>query len=453
MIRRRLFALVALTLGAAITALAAQAGPPGTWTRVTATNGVNIDEVGLARAANGSLHVFWSRHDGPVKDSLVRTSITPAGKVGSTGVVLGGLKSVGNPDAVALPDGKLRVFFPGLGDTPDAAGVMAATGSAAGAGWKREGIRVSSVASSLGSTGAAVSTQGESVFAYTQSFTVAFKAGLDPNVPDTEIKSDKQCCDYQIDLATDAKAGQTYVAWFSNAEGRTGTWVQQVLPAVGKRALVPGSATKGKSIGVDQRVAISSRIGAPGVYVATCQGHPTCTRVLLWRVGGKTITVGTSPDVEDVHVSAGPEGRLWVAWHDGGTKQIHAARTNKAATRVGPVVRLGPPKGASSLWKLTGHGSLGPLDLLVAATTGKSLATWHTRVLPPLSLAAVKTKAQVTFTVTDAGDPVGGAKVSYAGKTLTTSATGKATTSLASEKAPAKATKYGYQPASATVTV
>ncbi len=453
MIRRRLVALAVLCLGAAVVALAAQAGPPGTWTRVTDSNGVNIDQVGLARTGNGVLHVFWKRRDAPLEASLRRTPVSPAGKVGGSSLLLAGLKDVGGPDAVVLPDGRLRVFFPGLGDTPEEAGVMAATGSSAGTGWKREGVRVSSVASSpYSAVGAAVTAGGESVFSYTRSFVSAFKVGIDPNVPDKEIQPDKQCCDYLSDLATDAKSGQTTVAWYSNAKGRTGTWVQQVLPGLGKRLLVPGSATKGKSVGVDQRVAIASRIGAPGVYVATCQGYPVCTRALLWRVGGKAIAVGKSPDVEDIHVSSGPDGRLWVAWHDGETKRIHAARTNRAATQIGPLVTVNPPKGTSALWKLTGEGSLGALDLFVSATTGSSLSTWHTQVPPPLSLSAKKSKTQVTFSVTDAGDPIGGAKISFGGKTLTTSAAGKATAPLPAGKTAAKASKPGYQPASVSVT-
>ncbi|HUF00793.1 MAG TPA: hypothetical protein VMN35_00070 [Gaiellaceae bacterium] len=455
MSRHRLVFLTALSLGAALaalTGLSAHAGPPGTWTRVTDPNGRNIDQVGVARAGNGVLHVFWMRRDGPLEESLRRTPVSPAGKVSGSSVVLGGLTSISDPDAVMLPDGRLRVFFAGLGDTSGAAGVMAATGSAAGTGWKREGIRVSSIRSALGSVGAAVTAQGESVVSYTRSFVAAFKVGLDPNVPDTEIQPDKKCCDYVADLATDAKTGRTMIAWYSNATGRKGTWVQQVLPSVGKRVLVPGSVSKGKAVGVDQRVAIAARKGAPGVYVAACQGYPVCTRTLLWKVGGKAIAVGKSADVEDVHLSAGPEGRLWVAWHDGRTKRIHAARTNKAATRVGPLLTVAPPKGTSSMWKLTGEGSLGALDLLVSATTGSSLATWHTQVVPPLSLRATKSQTQVTFSVTDAGDPVSGAKVSYGGKTVSTNAAGKATTTITPGKVTAKGTKPGYQPVSASVT-
>ncbi len=448
--RRRLAVLIVPVLAAAIVTLVAQAGSPGTWTRVTDTNGRNIDQVGLARTGNGVLHVFWKRRVGPITDALRHTAVSPAGKAGQSSQVLSPMRVIGDPDAVVLPDGRLRVLFPGLGDTADAAGVMAATGSAAGTGWTREGVRVSSITSGLDSVGATTTSSGESIFSYTRSFVVAFRAGLDPGAPDTEVQPDKQCCDYMTDLATDAKTGQTWLAYFSNAKGRTGTWVQQVVPGVGKRLLVPGSATKGQALGVDQRVAITARIGGPGVYVAVCQGYPVCTKALLWRVGGKALTVGKSPDVEDIHTSAGPDGRVWVAWHDGRTKQIFAVRTNKAATRVGPRVEVKTPPGTSQMWKLTGEGSLGALDLFVAASTKGSLATWHTQVLPPLSITVKKGKPAATIVVTDAGDPVQGAKVSVAGKTLTTSASGAVKVSLPSVKVTVKATKAGYVPATAS---
>lgn len=435
---------------AALTGISAQAGPPGVWTRVTDPNGRNIDQIGLARARNGVLHVFWMRRDGPVSESIRHTPVSPAGKVGGSSPVLGGFGSASDPDAIVLRDGRVQVFFAGLGDTNAEAGVMAATGSPVGTGWKREGARVSSTTSALGSVGAAVAADGEPVFAFTRSFLLAFHVGLDPTATDRAIQPDNRCCDYMADLATDAASGQTAIAWYSNAAGRPGIWAQPVLPSVSARVRVPGTVTKGKAVGVDQRVAISSRLGAPGVYVAACQGYPVCTRAILWRLGGRSLVVGKSPDVEDVHLSAGPDGRLWIAWHDGRTKRIHAVRTNKAATRVGPVLTVAPPKGTSSMWKVTGEGSLAALDLFVSATTRNSLATWHTQVLPPLSLRARRSGARVSFSVTDAGDPVAGAKISYARKTFTTNASGKAS-AAASGSGAAKATKRGYRSASVTV--
>jgi hypothetical protein len=83
-------ALALVAVLAALTGLSAQAGPPGAWTRVTDPNGRNIDQIGLARAGNGVLHVFRKRRDGPLSESIRHTPVSPAGKVGGSSLVLGG---------------------------------------------------------------------------------------------------------------------------------------------------------------------------------------------------------------------------------------------------------------------------------------------------------------------------------------------------------------------------
>jgi hypothetical protein len=90
------------------------------------------------------------------------------------------------------------------------------------------------------------------------------------------------------------------------------------------------------------------------------------------------------------------------------------------------------------------------LDLLASVGTGSALATWHTQVRPPLALSASRSKAKVTFRVTDAGDPVAGATVKVAGKSLKTNASGRATTTLRGGGT-ATASKGSYAPASARV--
>ena len=418
---------------------------------MTDTNGRNIDEAGLARTSDGVLHVVWLRRKGGLNESIMHTPISPDGKVGSPSPVLAGLKSAGNPDVVRLPDGKLRAFFPGLGDTNEDGGVKAATAPASGIGWTREGVRVSSTVSAVSPVGAAVTKQGDSVFAYSLSFHLAFHVGLDATVADKELQPDNKCCDYLPGLATDAKGGQTVISWYSNAEGRSGLWAQQILPALGPRTLVPDSTQGGDSLAIDQQAAIESRLGASGVYLAYCSGYPTCKRALLWRMGGKPLAAGSGQDIEDVNIAAAPEGRLWVMWHEGGSNELFATRTNKAATRFGPAVAIKPPAGTSSVWKLKGDGTLGPLDLLASVSTGSSLSAWHTQVLPSLSIAAKKGTAGVTFTVSDAGDPVAGAKVAYAGKTFTTNGKGQATATLATSTTKATASKNDYYGSSVTV--
>lgn len=448
---KRLVALAVLATSITVpAALSAPAGPPGSWTRITDRTDRNIDEVGLARSADGVLHVLWRRG----KQAIWHTPVSKAGKPRAANIVLGGFDVADNPDLVAAPGGGLQAFFVGIGERAEDAGVVSAKAPASGVGWAREGIRVSSKSGEFDSVGAGLAADGSPVFAFSASFVLAAHFGLDPAQGDLELQPDARCCDYHPDVATDAKTGQTVLAWFSNAQGRTGTWVQRIAPGTGPRQRAPGSVdANGDAHGTDQRTPITARLGAPGVYVAYCGGYPTCTRVLLWRIGApKPFQVGASADVEDVHVSPGPEGRLWVAWHDGQhAKRIFAARTNRAVSCVGPASQVTPPAGTSAIWKVNGEGSLGPLDLLVSASTPGSLATWHTRVLPRLSLRALKGKSAVTFVVTDACEPVAGAAVKVGGKSLVTNAKGRVTIALGKGQHSAKAAKADYAPAAVGV--
>ena len=104
------------------------------------------------------------------------------------------------------------------------------------------------------------------------------------------------------------------------------------------------------------------------------------------------------------------------------------------------------PAGTDTVWKLTGDATDDSLDVLasvtVRTTSASELATWHTQVLPGLAVAVKSSKGKSAYTVTDAGEPVAGAKIAAGKKTLTTDKAGKAT----GAKAPAEVvvSKAGY---------
>lgn len=452
MLRGALAVLVAVLLVAVPTSSGASAGAPGTWAQVTKGDRRSTDDVGLARTKDGVLHVLWERREGRSSTGIAHTTIGKGGKPGRTTAVVTAAQAVDNPAVLVLPDGRLQAFFAALGSSVPQGGVTGAVAPASGVGWKKQGVRSSSTTSAVGPVGAALTADGTPAFAYSASFRLAVHIGTDAGDADLALSPSKQCCDYVPELATDAETGQTILAWYSNAKGRPGTWTRQVAPSVGKPRLAPRSVAGGKSVGVDQHVALSSRLGAPGVFLGYCSGYPVCTSVLLWRVGaGKPLRVAGSSDAEDVDVTPGPGGRLWVAWHDGRTKQVYATRTNTAATRVGPVVVVPPPAGATAMWKLAGEGSTGALDLLVGATVRGSLQTWHIRVLPRLELVAKKQSTAVTLTVTDAGDPVAGATVKLGARTLKTNAAGVVTAPAPTGAVAATASRVGYQAATITI--
>ena len=71
---------------------------------------------------------------------------------------------------------------------------------------------------------------------------------------------------------------------------------------------------------------------------------------------------------------------------------------------------------------------------------------------PKLSLTGARAGKNIVFRVTDAGDPVAGASVRAAGKSLKTNASGRATmTQAPSGRVNATASKAAYAPASAKV--
>ena len=136
-------------------------------------------------------------------------------------------------------------------------------------------------------------------------------------------------------------------------------------------------------------------------------------------------------------------------WEQNGT--IFAARTNRAASRLGAVNAIRPPSGAS-IYRLNGEGSAGPLDLIANMQAAGGQAFWHQQVWPKLSLSGSRSGTKIVFRVTDAGDAVAGATVKAGGKTLKTNATGRATLAKApGGRVKATASKAAYAPATATV--
>src|SRR5262245_60741214 len=121
---------------------AAQAGTPGTWSRITDVRGENTDEIGLARTGDAVLHVAWPRRT--ISDGQIwPTAIGPLGSIGASGPATGRWDAVDDPDLVVLPSGGMRLFFGGLGATFAQGGVQSASAPASGAAWTPFGARVS----------------------------------------------------------------------------------------------------------------------------------------------------------------------------------------------------------------------------------------------------------------------------------------------------------------------
>ena len=226
---------------------------------------------------------------------------------------------------------------------------------------------------------------------------------------------------------------------------------QAISPAgvQGQRWLAPGVRVGTNAVNPGGRTSLTARIGAPGVLLAHGQGYPTYKTVAVSRVGSSKPQLVIKADrAEHVNVAAAPQGRLWLMWEQNGT--IYAARTNKAATRLGAANTLRPP-GGGTIYRLNGEGSAGPLDLFANVQSGGQ-GLWHQQVLPKLTLVGTRAGSSIVFRVLDAGEPVAGATVKSGGKTLRTNAKGVATlTQARAGRVKASASKAGYAAAAASV--
>src|SRR6266508_6497157 len=219
------------------------------------------------------------------------------------------------------------------------------SGNAAGTAWTLKSGRAAQDNSAYASpAGAGLSSGGTPISTWAVSFRLGVHFGVDPTTPDQIYQT--SCCAYQPDVARDAESGENVLGWYSNATDDSGLFTQTISPATGARQIVPGSATADKksSLSIDQRMAITGRLGASGVYVAHGAGYPSYQTVNLWQHGSSSSkVVAKAQGARFVNIAAAPEGRLWVMWMR--NDRLYATRSNKAATRFEPIAVLRPPAG------------------------------------------------------------------------------------------------------------
>lgn len=436
--------LVAVIVVLLFAASPAEAAP---WKQVTASGGSNIDQVGLLRTADGTLHVAWHHPTGPNTEDLLHTTIAADGTVGATVPIVSAWATLSNPALVAGPGG-IRVFFGGIHTTDPAETnqeMNTALSADGGATWiLQPGSVVPIGAQSYASpVSAAALPDGTPLQAFAGTLGTWVHAGLLPVTANFNYQPPLGNYGYDPGIAADG-AGQAVMAWYSNATGHLGVFSQSVAAdgsPVGSAANMPGTSNMG--VGQLGRTPIVARSGG-GFYVASATGYPSLNRVRLWQVGSTSKLIATTNRTGSTTatVAAAADGRVWVAWKDdtGSKPHLLARRSNKAATAFGAAVDAGAPKGAASLYRVDAIAAGDSLDVfgVFGIGTSSSASTFHSRILPGLSLVAKPTTihrdkaATVTFTVLDAGDPVSGAKVSARGGGATTSATGKATLKLTS---------------------
>ena len=438
-------------------ASSAQAAP---WKRVTTPDQAAIYQVGLVRTADGVLHAVWHHPTGPNTEDLLHTAISPSGRIGATTPIQSGWTGFQNAALVVDPGG-IRVFFGAIrstdsNDPQDELNTALSTDG--GTSWALQpGNVVPDGGQAYGSPVAATTLpDGTTLQAWAGTLGTWVHAGLSPATPNYDFQAPVGTYGYDPSLATDA-SGRTVMGWYSNASGHLGILAQDVAGTgspVGSAVTMPN--TSDMQVGMIGPTPIVARPGG-GIYFAYPTGYPAMDRVRLWRVGAGNARViarvgGTGSPA--VTIAAASDGRLWVVWvaNRGGAPHVLARRSNRSAARFGATVDAGRPRGSAAAYRLGSSPSGGALDVLANFNIGTEprSASYHRRILPGLTLRASPGRLRrgspqdVRFVVSDAGDPVRGARVTARGASGRTTRDGRVTLRLPGQAVTVKAAKPGY---------
>ncbi len=272
-----------------------------------------------------------------------------------------------------------------------------------------------------------------------------YQIGVAPTIPapsQSEIKiSSLRHAEDASEVYDGNGTGHFYGGWyqfFSPKPSNDGIYVVDLQKGAARVQKAPGSRTGTVQPLVPQPLAMASPAGRTGVYAAYCPVTSPCNKVVLWRYGSKkTVAVPKSANATAaVALTAGPSGRLWLAWYNKVTFRVSTVRTNKAGTVFGPVESFSGPPGCGGDSLATVAASSGPsqrLDVVVVCKDFSDLkvSAEATQSLTGLGLTSStssishKTGGSVTYRVTDAGDPVQGARVRMDRRTGTTNNNGQ----------------------------
>jgi hypothetical protein len=464
----RLSVRVRIVVGAAAAAIALVAAslPAGAhaagWQRVTDTSGTSVDQVGLARAPDGALHVAW-RRTAATSEDLLHTVISARGAVGDTSTLTAGWASLSAPALVTVPGG-IRAFFGGLHSTDSGDPnneLNTALSTDGGATWSLQtGSIVAPGAQAYGSpVSATMLADGTFLQAWAGTLGTWVHSGLDPATPYFDYQAPLGNYGYDAGIASNA-AGQVQLAWYSSAEGHLGVLAQQVSPAgspAGSVVTMPD--TGDMTVGMLARTPVVA-VPSGEFYIAYPTGTLTQNRIRVWQVGAPSTTlVGSTTGNSVATIAAAADGRLWAVWAGGSgdDARVLVRRSNAARTRWGATVDAGRAGGTTQIYRLDASAAGGALDVLGLLSIGTSTnaATYHRRVLPGLTVQARpagqpgRGAPRETFTVLDAGDPVRGAKVTVRGRSALTGSNGTVRLSVSRTRSAQRATvtKSGYTPA------
>jgi hypothetical protein len=411
---------------------AAHATPDRHWTKLSTGTVDTVRQPSVHRFGR-DLQVVWTQPQG--QRTALYTRILGANGKPKSGPIRIAVWEGLIEDPVIFGMGSQRVIaFSGLrtGNTLDPydSGAEFYLTSPTGTTWTLATGSLSASTAAYGSYGtAAIDYNGAPLVAFTEASAhrITFHYGIDAHdpatTPDGHTSSTGNFA-YDTGLGEDAATSNVWAVWYSNSgkPGTDGVNAQRIYPSLGTLVHAPTTTSvhhgAAYSIAPDEDLPAVSRPASAGGGVYTAYAMPNDRSIAVWRVGAShaAFTVKTGNPVGQVSLGAGPHGKLWLFWRGGSVGALQATRTNVAATRIGAIRTIAPPKG-TTVYRTAGDGSLGTLDLvsLFANTHG---AMDSAQVLPGLTGSTAHAWHRgntYAVKVTDAGAPVKGAVVSFGG--------------------------------------
>jgi hypothetical protein len=422
-------------------------GGPGKWTKLSGGSGGGQNEPGLLRTADGTLHIVWLQETAPANEALDYASISKTGVLLHKGSILSKWDALEYTPRL-VPDGKdIRLVFNGnrttSGSDPYSRSARYTATSTNGTTWTLNSGSLSShttfnmpLAATAEANGTPVSAEGLNDDYY-------YHVGIDSSVPAaTPDQSVSGPVGAALEYATLVRdGGSISIGWWQAFGSGQGYYVDKLLPTKGTAIKAPNSGDQnGGNNAPNQSVALASRVGG-GTYLAYCVETKTvnCAHIALWKVGAKKALVvpgSTGGTASHVTLSTGTKGRLVVGWYNTAKNLIEVVRTNTAASAFGAVRTVKPPSTTFDVIGLFTESSSGRIDIVANVQqngSGNPIAFFHTQVLAGLKISASPTKFShtaahtVTFKVTDAGQGVAAATVTFLGKKEKTNSKGVAT--------------------------
>jgi hypothetical protein len=387
-------AAVAATL-AALAVGAPFAGADTTWTKISGDFTANIANPSLGLTGTTAV-VTWTQETSPSTSDLNAMSFTTSPTQDVIGPaqskVLTAWAQIDYAHALfPAPGGGLQLIFNGIHSivTGDPLNAMGTTLRNPDGSWAAP-FAVSG--GSSGPTTGVLSGSTPLVAGYATQGIEIFNAAVahGPGVSDQNLQPQLGgCCGYSPTMALD-RTGQLWIAWYSNATGNTGVYLQQLDPVtgapMGTPALAPNSeSSNNNAFGTALACAATCRV----VYGNSPAAGPADT-IVSWWPGQAPVTIA---DLATTGQGAGrvlatayrADGRLWVAWYDGKT---YRATLGDSTGAGGEVQDAGAPKGpAGGAYALKGI-AVGDNFLLAAdyawnATGTLPFAIFVNTVAPP----------------------------------------------------------------------